>query len=346
MPGTTSRLKLSTEVGTVMTPKRRRWTSGLGLLLLGLALPPSVPAADIVRYVELDAVGSVRVVTDDHGAVVERHDYLPFGEECTTGACASNPGVGAGQPKKFTGKERDTETGLDYFGARYYGASTGRFTTVDPVYTWQENLVDPQRWNRYAYARNNPLRYVDPDGRAIDTIADIGFIGYDLLDIGRSVFRGEGVSGRQFGALGADVLGAAIPFATGGGIAVRAAAKAEHVIEGARAGEALITANRAAGKVAEAKVAAEVAAEGGRVLGSQVCCRTELGRRVVDHVVEGASGKVAAIEVKSGNATRSAVQRAKDAEIAAGRGTFVGKNAPERLRGRNVPLDTIERKPQ
>ena len=53
-----------------------------------------------------------------------------------------------GQPKHFTGKERDAETGLDYFGARYYGSKIGRFTTVDPVYTWQENLVDPQRWNR------------------------------------------------------------------------------------------------------------------------------------------------------------------------------------------------------
>ena len=68
------------------------------------------------------------------------------------------------QPKRFTGKERDEETGLDYFGARYYGSKLGRFTTVDPVYTWKENLVDPQRWNRYAYALNNPLKYVDPNG--------------------------------------------------------------------------------------------------------------------------------------------------------------------------------------
>jgi len=97
--------------------------------------------------------------------------------------------------------------------------------------TWRENLVDPQRWNRYAYARNNTLRYKDPDGRVIETIADIGFIAYDLFDIGRSVFRGEGVSGSQLGALGADVLGAAIPFATGGGIAVRAASKIDDAVD-------------------------------------------------------------------------------------------------------------------
>ena len=84
------------------------------------------------------------------------------------GSCAGNVTLPGDQPKRFTGKERDGETGLDYFGARYYGSKPGRFTTVDPVYTWKENLVDPQRWNRYAYSRNNPLRYVDPDGREVE----------------------------------------------------------------------------------------------------------------------------------------------------------------------------------
>jgi RHS repeat-associated protein len=117
----------------------------------------------VVEYYHLDALGTVRAVTNQAGEAVERHDYLPYGEEwCGTAPC---PAPTQGQPLRFTGKERDVETGLDYFGARYYGSKIGRFTTVDPVYTWQENLVDPQRWNRYAYARNNPLRYVDPDGR-------------------------------------------------------------------------------------------------------------------------------------------------------------------------------------
>lgn len=134
--------------------------------MVALALTaPAARAGDVVEYFHLDAIGNIRVVTDQNKNVIERHDYYPFGEECTTGPCASNPGVGFGQPRKFTGKERDAETGLDYFGARYYGAKIGRFTTVDPLYTWNENLLDPQRWNRYSYVRNNPLRYVDPDGR-------------------------------------------------------------------------------------------------------------------------------------------------------------------------------------
>jgi RHS repeat-associated protein len=127
----------------------------------------AAPARAQVEYYHLDGLGSVRAVTNQQGQVVERHDYLPFGEECTVGDCAGNPQVGAGQAKKFTGKERDTETGLDYFGARYYGSRIGRFTTIDPVFTWEPNLTDPQRWNRYAYGRDNPLRYVDPDGRVV-----------------------------------------------------------------------------------------------------------------------------------------------------------------------------------
>ena len=64
---------------------------------------------------------------------------------------------------KNTGKERDPETGLDYFGARYMSAAQGRFTTPDPLMA-SAKASNPQTWNRYAYALNKPLRYVDPDG--------------------------------------------------------------------------------------------------------------------------------------------------------------------------------------
>ena len=140
-------------------------------LLAAACLAGGPASAQVVEYYHLDGLGNVRAITDAAGNVTERHDYLPFGEECTTGPCATNPGVGVGQPRRFTGKERDQETGLDYFGARYYGSKISRFTTVDPVYTWRDNLVDPQRWNRYAYGRNNPFRYVDPDGRELRTVA-------------------------------------------------------------------------------------------------------------------------------------------------------------------------------
>jgi RHS repeat-associated protein len=66
---------------------------------------------------------------------------------------------------RFTGKPRDGETGLDYFGARYHAPRLGRFTTVDPLLGIPLALMDPQRWNRFSYVGNRPMRLVDPDGR-------------------------------------------------------------------------------------------------------------------------------------------------------------------------------------
>jgi RHS repeat-associated protein len=107
-----------------------------------------------------DALGSVRVVFDAAGQVTARADYEPFGEAFTWPGA---PG-GALPAERFTGQERDPEASQDYFGARYYQPRHGRFSQGDPVYA---GLFDPQQWNRYAYARNNPLSFVDPDGRTI-----------------------------------------------------------------------------------------------------------------------------------------------------------------------------------
>lgn len=69
----------------------------------------------------------------------------------------------------FPGKERDTETGLDYFGARYFSGAMGRFTSPDSIQIKANRLQNPQRLNLYNYAVNNPLVNIDPDGR--DAIA-------------------------------------------------------------------------------------------------------------------------------------------------------------------------------
>jgi len=65
---------------------------------------------------------------------------------------------------KFTGKERDTESGNDYFGARYYASSMGRMLSPDPVFISADRIADPQGLNLYAYGRNNPLTITDPTG--------------------------------------------------------------------------------------------------------------------------------------------------------------------------------------
>ncbi len=65
---------------------------------------------------------------------------------------------------RCTGKERDSESGLDNFGARYYGSSMGRFMSADPVFISADRLTDPQSLNLYAYVRNSPLNLTDPTG--------------------------------------------------------------------------------------------------------------------------------------------------------------------------------------
>jgi RHS repeat-associated protein len=118
------------------------------------------------QYATSDHLGSPRVITNSVGNVVSRHDYLPFGEEIQSGTGGRNSAQGYGGQdsirQKFTQKERDIDTGLDYFGARYYAPSLGRFTGADNVaYSKTE---DPQTWNQYAYCRNGPLVRIDPDG--------------------------------------------------------------------------------------------------------------------------------------------------------------------------------------
>ncbi len=73
---------------------------------------------------------------------------------------------------QFTGKERDSETNLDYFGARYYGSNMGRFVSPDPVFFQASMLTDPQRLNLYSYVRNRPLTLIDPKGEAIELTGD------------------------------------------------------------------------------------------------------------------------------------------------------------------------------
>src|SRR6266545_393298 len=121
-----------------------------------MTCPAVAGAQDTVTYYHTDAIGSVRMITDANGGVVARYDYLPFG-----GDCAPNPPCVTQPPdtKQFAGKDRDTDTAFDYFGARYYDNAAGRFSTVDPGHIGG-NLLDPQSWNAYSYSRNNPLRFI------------------------------------------------------------------------------------------------------------------------------------------------------------------------------------------
>jgi RHS repeat-associated protein len=142
-----------------------------------------------LNWLVTDQLGTPRMLFDQSGALanVKRHDYLPFGEELSAGigGRTTTQGYDAadGVRQKFTSKERDNETGLDYFGARYYSSTQGRFTNVDPVTVTPERLFDPQQFNLYAYTRNNPLRFIDPTGKTLTISGDLDEVKKQLAQI-------------------------------------------------------------------------------------------------------------------------------------------------------------------
>jgi RHS repeat-associated protein len=130
--------------------------------------PAPRPAAFCATcYLTADHLGSTRVIWDENG-VKARFDYHPFGE-LISGDRSGRAGVagynaGGFLSQKFTGKERDAETGLDYFGARYMSPGQGRFVNPDAPFADQDE-EDPQSWNLFAYVANNPLAFIDSNGR-------------------------------------------------------------------------------------------------------------------------------------------------------------------------------------
>jgi len=104
------------------------------------------------------------LVTDEKGVAIGGWKYYPFGLE------AEGWGGQAGRTK-FAGHERDEGVGFDYMLARYYSGGLARFVSADPAARFRENLTKPQRWNRYAYALNNPLKYFDLDGLDVTVAA-------------------------------------------------------------------------------------------------------------------------------------------------------------------------------
>jgi len=122
-------------------------------------------------YVSVDQVGSTRLLQRGLGTVAH-YDYLPFGEDIPAGQFGRDSSYASGTYPangpdylsfKFTGKERDWESGLDFFQARYYSPWQGRFGGADPENAGADNST-PQTWHGYGYVTNSPLVNTDPDG--------------------------------------------------------------------------------------------------------------------------------------------------------------------------------------
>jgi RHS repeat-associated protein len=125
----------------------------------GLRVARRDVTGSVVHYYFSDHLGSHAVVENATGSSCEQDiDYYPYGgvvhDYCGT----------VTQHYRFTGTERDTESSLDNFGARYYASSLGRFMIPDPAGDFVADASSPQSWNLYAYVLNNPLANTDPTG--------------------------------------------------------------------------------------------------------------------------------------------------------------------------------------
>ncbi len=205
---------------------------------IGLLATTTSTTVNTYAYHLTDHLGSPHAEVDGGGALLRYQVYEPYGKiRYSSGSYSTD--------YKFTGKEQDTETSLQYFGARYYDNTRGQFTSSDPVFLALgspiENerldalLRDPQMWNSYAYGRSNPYRMVDPDGmwavnwrRALHSAANVStkFLNTatsivpgvsdfrDVIEVttGRNTFTGQRLTALDYAVT---IGAAALPIASG-----------------------------------------------------------------------------------------------------------------------------------
>jgi RHS repeat-associated protein len=107
----------------------------------------------ILQYAHVDHLGSLAARSDSAGNGAWRA-YFPYGSlRVTSGSFAGD--------RSFTGQRLDIPTGMYFYGARYFDTTLGRFVSPDPT---MPDPAQPTDLNRFAYVRNNPLRYIDPTG--------------------------------------------------------------------------------------------------------------------------------------------------------------------------------------
>ncbi|MDQ3565514.1 MAG: RHS domain-containing protein [Pseudomonadota bacterium] len=166
-------------------------------LLLVLLTLETQGVERVVHY-HNDALGSPIVATDEQGRVVWRKSHTPYGQPIGP-AAPNEPG--------YTGKFEEPDLGIQNFGARWYDPRIGRFLAIDPAGFDPQN---PQSFNRYAYANNNPYKYVDPDGRAAETALDVISLGLSANAFGNDPSFANGLG------LAYDALATAVPILPAG----------------------------------------------------------------------------------------------------------------------------------
>ena len=153
----------------VGNPSSCTWTaSGTGGTTTHVETMTTASASSGVTYIHTDGLGSPVARTNASGQVISRTRYEPYGYVADGAA----PTIG------FTGHVSDADTGLTYMQQRYYDPVAGRFLSIDPVVT---DANTGGSFNRYTYANNSPYKYIDPDGRAVETPWDAANVAMDIV---------------------------------------------------------------------------------------------------------------------------------------------------------------------
>jgi len=177
-----------------------------------IATVKKVGAEVTPTYVYNDHLGGTGVVAGQSGNLLQAVDYYSFGQERICGGGLNSGDLSCDAEKKYIGEYYDIDTTLSYLNARYYDSSIGRFISQDPMFWSPEGfLTDPQSFNSYAYARNNPIIYSDPSGNyvGIDDAAALligGTVGV-LFEVGMDLATGQKITlGKVAGSFVAGAL--------------------------------------------------------------------------------------------------------------------------------------------
>ncbi|MCB9202820.1 MAG: hypothetical protein H6604_07230 [Flavobacteriales bacterium] len=162
-------------------------------------------------YYHPDHLGSTSYVTDANGNISQHEEYIPFGE-----SFVSEHKNSSNQPWKYNAKEFDDDTKLYYYGARYYNPTTSLWLSVDPLAVYnpvmetehygdgQHNggIFNNKNLNVYGYCYQNPLRYVDPNGKQVDIVVEGGLVGHTFIIVGSATDNPTVYTYGRYGLLG------------------------------------------------------------------------------------------------------------------------------------------------